>query len=318
MSGNAELKHTVLHDLHLELGAKMVPFAGYLMPVQFPLGVMGEHLHTRSKAGLFDVSHMGQALLKGKSGLDAAQALESLVPGNICGLKSGGQRYTMFLNSSGGILDDLIVTRPEGSESDVYLVVNAACKKQDFDLLKAELAEATELSELDNRSLLALQGPAAFGVLEPLFPEIVEMGFMTQRSSLFEGTEVYVSRSGYTVTKASIPKTYRFWNRSFCHGMTMSGNAELKHTVLHDLHLELGAKMVPFAGYLMPVQFPLGVMGEHLHTRSKAGLFDVSHMGQALLKGKSGLDAAQALESLVPGDICGLKGGGQRYTMFLK
>ena len=198
MSSNAELKLTVLHDLHLELGAKMVPFAGYHMPVQFPLGVMGEHLHTRSKAGLFDVSHMGQAFLKGKSGHDAARAIEDLVPGDICGLKGGRQRYTMLLNSSGGILDDLIVTRPEGSESDVYLVVNAACKEQDFDLLEAELVHAADLLRLDDRALLALQGPAAAGVLEPLFPEVAEMAFMTQSCSSFEGAEVYVSRSGYT------------------------------------------------------------------------------------------------------------------------
>jgi aminomethyltransferase len=198
MSSNAELKRTELHDLHLELGAKMVPFAGYHMPVQFPLGVMGEHLHTRSKAGLFDVSHMGQALLVGKPGHDAARALEALVPSDICGLKGGGQRYTMFLNSSGGILDDLIVTRPESSEGNVYLVVNAACKEQDFDLLAAKLAETTELIQMDDRALLALQGPAAAGVLKPLFPEVVEMAFMTQCCATFEGVEVYISRSGYT------------------------------------------------------------------------------------------------------------------------
>ncbi len=198
MSNNAELKRTVLHNLHLELGARMVPFAGYYMPVQFSLGVMGEHLHTRSKAGLFDVSHMGQALLKGKSGYDAARAIEKLVPGDICGLKSGGQRYTMLLTPSGGVRDDLIVTRQEGSQADVYLVVNAACKSQDFELFETELAGISDLIRLDDRALLALQGPAAADVLKPLIPEIVEMAFMTQSRSSIDGVEVYVSRSGYT------------------------------------------------------------------------------------------------------------------------
>ena len=197
MSNNAELKRTVLHNLHLELGARMVPFAGYYMPVQFSLGVMGEHLHTRSKAGLFDVSHMGQALLKGKSGYDAARAIEKLVPGDICGLKSGGQRYTMLLTSSGGVRDDLIVTRQEGSQTDVYLVVNAACKSQDFELFETELAGTSDLIRMDDRALLALQGPAAADVLKPLIPEVVEMAFMTQSRSSIDGVEVYISRSGY-------------------------------------------------------------------------------------------------------------------------
>lgn len=198
MSNNAELKRTALHNLHLELGARMVPFAGYYMPVQFSLGVMGEHLHTRSKAGLFDVSHMGQALLKGKSGYDAAREIEKLVPGDICGLKSGGQRYTMLLTSSGGIQDDLIVTRQEGSQTDVYLVVNAACKSQDFELFETELAGTSDLIRLDDRALLALQGPAAAEVLKPLIPEVVEMAFMTQSRLSIDGVEVYISRSGYT------------------------------------------------------------------------------------------------------------------------
>ena len=198
MSNGAELKRTVLHNLHLELGARMVPFAGYYMPVQFSLGVMGEHLHTRSKAGLFDVSHMGQALLKGKSGYDAARAIEKLVPSDICGLKSGGQRYTMLLTSSGGVRDDLIVTRQEGSQTDVYLVVNAACKSQDFELFETELAGKSDLIRLDDRALLALQGPAAADVLKPLIPKVVEMTFMTQSRASIDGVEVYISRSGYT------------------------------------------------------------------------------------------------------------------------
>lgn len=198
MSNASDLKQTALHALHLELGAKMVPFAGYDMPVQYPLGVLNEHLHTRSKAGLFDVSHMGQARLKGKLGCDAAAALERLVPGDVCGLQNGGQRYTMLMNQAGGVLDDLIVTRPLDSQRDVYLVVNAACKEQDLALLETELGEAIELHRLEDRSLLALQGPAAASILMPLFPETEGMVFMTQIQSSFEGAEVLISRSGYT------------------------------------------------------------------------------------------------------------------------
>mgnify|MGYP003843116013 FL=1 len=139
-----DLKRTPLYDLHLDLGAKMVPFAGYEMPVQYPMGVMQEHLHTRAKAGLFDVSHMGQIILRAKSGdtADAALALESLVPVDILGLKEGRQRYALFTNNEGGILDDLMVAN-RGDH--LFLVVNAACKEADAAHLAAHLSGACEI-----------------------------------------------------------------------------------------------------------------------------------------------------------------------------
>ena len=150
-----ELLRTPLYDLHLELGAKMVPFAGYSMPVQYPAGVLKEHLHTRSKAGLFDVSHMGQFRLTG-SNPDAA--LEALVPVDIIGLPKMMQRYALFTTPSGGILDDLMVTR---LDDQLLVIVNAACKKDDEAHLRAGLASGTHLEVRDSDALLALQGPGA-------------------------------------------------------------------------------------------------------------------------------------------------------------
>ncbi len=173
----ADLKRTVLYDLHLELGAKMVPFAGYEMPVQYPLGVMKEHLHCRAAAGLFDVSHMGQILLHPKSGdvADAAAALETLVPAAIVGLPEGRQRYALFTNPKGGILDDLMVTN-RGDH--LLLIVNAACKDDDFAHLSAHLSDTCTLSLIDDRALLALQGPDAETTLARLQPAVTDMRFM--------------------------------------------------------------------------------------------------------------------------------------------
>lgn len=198
MSTQPDLKHTSLYDLHLELGARMVPFAGYEMPVQYPLGVLKEHLHTRGKAGLFDVSHMGQGILRPKAGFDAALALEKLVPGDIRGLRPGGQRYTMLLNQAGGVLDDLMVTRTEGDDGSLFLVVNAACKDQDFLHIEARIGSETTLEKLDQRALLALQGPAAADVLQKFFPAVGDMGFMTAAQAELDGQAVFISRSGYT------------------------------------------------------------------------------------------------------------------------
>ncbi|MFG0632366.1 glycine cleavage system aminomethyltransferase GcvT [Pseudomonas sp. xss_2] len=188
------LHKTPLHALHVELGARMVPFAGFDMPVQYPLGVMKEHLHTREQAGLFDVSHMGQIRLLGA---DAARALETLVPVDIVDLPVGMQRYAMFTNESGGILDDLMVANLGNDE--LFLVVNAACKEQDLAHLQQHLGNRCEVQPLfEERALLALQGPAAVTVLERLAPEVAGMTFMQFRPLTLLGQDCYVSRSGYT------------------------------------------------------------------------------------------------------------------------
>jgi aminomethyltransferase len=191
------LKTTPLESLHLALGAKMVPFAGYNMPVNYPPGVLKEHMHTRNHAGLFDVSHMGQALLSGE---DVDTALETLVPGDLKGLKPGHVRYTVLLNESGGILDDLMVTRPAeaGLENTLYLVVNAACKDADFTHIAARLEGRANLSRRDDAALLALQGPEAAAVLARFIPPAGDMGFMTSREDRFDGIPVRLFRSGYT------------------------------------------------------------------------------------------------------------------------
>ena len=192
----ADLKRTVLYDLHLELGAKMVPFAGYEMPVQYPMGVLKEHLHTRAQAGLFDVSHMGQILLTAKSGRveDAALALERLVPVDVAGLADGRQRYAFFTNDAGGILDDLMIAN-RGDH--LFLVVNAACKETDFAHLTAGLPDC-DLGMVTDRALLALQGPAAEAALARLVPDVVEMRFMDVAIRQWDTAELWISRSGYT------------------------------------------------------------------------------------------------------------------------
>jgi len=187
------LKQTPLHALHVSLGAKMVPFAGYEMPVQYPAGVMKEHLHTREQAGLFDVSHMGQIRLHGQG---AAEALEGLVPVDIIDLPVGMQRYALFTNDQGGILDDLMVAKAGDS---LFLVVNAGCKDQDLAHLRQHLEGRCEVESLfESRALLALQGPQAAQVLARFAPEVTEMTFMQFRSVKVQGVECYVSRSGYT------------------------------------------------------------------------------------------------------------------------
>ncbi len=192
----AQLKRTPLYDLHLSLGAKMVPFAGYDMPVQYPAGVLKEHLHTREKAGLFDVSHMGQVILRAKSGSveDAALALEKLVPVDILGLKAGRQRYGFFTDNNGGILDDLMITN-RGDH--LLVVVNAACKDADVAHMKANLGDTCKVELLD-RALLALQGPKAEAVLASLSPDIASMKFMDVRDATIAGIACIVSRSGYS------------------------------------------------------------------------------------------------------------------------
>ena len=167
IDSSKKLMRTPLFGLHTELGGKMVPFAGYEMPVQYPLGVLKEHLHTRHKAGLFDVSHMGQAYLTGPDHEVTAAALEALVPGEITKLGLGRMRYTMLLNDEGGILDDLMVTRSDSPDDDgrLMLVVNAACKTDDYAHMQAKLPDKVKLTVVEDRALLALQGPAAASVM---------------------------------------------------------------------------------------------------------------------------------------------------------
>lgn len=191
---------TPLYELHLELGAKMVPFAGYEMPVQYPMGILGEHLHTRDKAGLFDVSHMGQALLVGPDHATTAAALETLVPGDILGLAPGRQRYTQLLNEEGGIIDDLMVTRPASPEDDgrLMLVVNAARKQVDYAHIGGRLPAAVALEIAEERALLALQGPRSAEIIAERCPKAAGLGFMAAAGAEFDGVDCQVSRSGYT------------------------------------------------------------------------------------------------------------------------
>jgi aminomethyltransferase len=191
------LRHTPLHGLHVSLGGKMVPFAGYDMPVQYPAGVLKEHLHTRSSAGLFDVSHMGQIALRPKSGKveDAARALERLVPQDIVAIAPGRQRYAQFTNAEGGILDDLMVAN---FGDHLFLVVNAACKAEDEAHLRAKLSDDCIIDSLADRALIALQGPKAESALAKLCAEAPSMKFMDSGPRKVAGIDCFVSRSGYT------------------------------------------------------------------------------------------------------------------------
>lgn len=188
----SELRRTPLFDLHRELGAKLVPFAGYELPLHYPDGILAEHRWCRAKAALFDVSHMGQIAVRGA---DAAAALERLVPGDIRGLAAGRARYTLFTDDAGGILDDLIVTN--GGDH-LALVVNAACKADDIAHLRQHLEPGCRVESLDDRALLALQGPAAVAVLARLAPECVALRFMQAAELELAGLRCRVSRTGYT------------------------------------------------------------------------------------------------------------------------
>ncbi len=187
-----QLQTTALTELHIELGAKMVPFAGYQMPVQYPLGVLKEHLHTRQSAGLFDVSHMGQIRLSGKG---VAEALEALLPIDVVGLPVGQQRYALMTNPAGGVRDDLMVTNCGDS---YLLVVNAACKDADLSYLREQLPAGIAVEVLADRALLALQGPQARAVMSRLCDGAAQMVFMQASSLSVAGVGCYVSCSGYT------------------------------------------------------------------------------------------------------------------------
>ena len=194
VASSSELRKTPLHALHLSLGARMVEFAGYEMPVQYPAGIIKEHLHTRSQAGLFDVSHMGQATLEGN---DPPAALERLTPADIAGLKDGQQRYALLLNDDGGIKDDFMAARLP-SERALHLVVNAATKESDFAFIGERLKGRAELEPLPSRALLALQGPAAELVLARHAHDVAKLGFMKIGRFSIAGAPAIVSRSGYT------------------------------------------------------------------------------------------------------------------------
>ena len=196
----ASTQKTPLHALHLELGARMGPFAGYDMPIQYPAGVLAEHLHTRKAAGLFDVSHMGQALIEGADHAAVAAFLESLCPADFRGLAPGRQRYTQLLNDEGGIVDDLMVARPPGADGVLRLVVNASRKGSDFALMRDRLPAGVRLTELPGAALIALQGPLAAATLARLAPQegLETMPFMSARPARLAGYETFLSRSGYT------------------------------------------------------------------------------------------------------------------------
>ncbi|MDQ1848905.1 glycine cleavage system aminomethyltransferase GcvT [Gemmobacter fulvus] len=192
----SDLLRLGLHDLHVELGGKMVPFAGYEMPVQYPSGVMKEHLHTRAQAGLFDVSHMGQVILRPKGSYEAtARALEALMPVDVLGLAEGRQRYGLFTNDTGGILDDLMFAN-RGDH--LFVVVNAACKAADIAHMQAHLSDTTEVVPVTDRALLALQGSGAEAALAALVPQAAAMRFMDVAVIDTVFGALWISRSGYT------------------------------------------------------------------------------------------------------------------------
>ncbi len=187
---------TPLHALHAELGARMVPFAGYSMPVHYPAGLMAEHLHTRTAAGLFDVSHMGQLRLVGP---DAAAALESLIPMDVMGLAVGKQRYGLLLNDAGGIIDDLMfVNRDVVHGGDLFLIVNGACKLGDIAHIQQKIGHRCEVIPMPEMALLALQGPQAVSALARLAPGVSALVFMSGGAFQVAGCDCYITRSGYT------------------------------------------------------------------------------------------------------------------------
>ena len=201
------LRKTPLYDLHRDLGAKLTEFAGYEMPVQYGLGILSEHQHTRAKAGLFDVSHMGQVILRGRSYTETALALEKLLPTDVLGLEVGRQRYGLLTTNSGGILDDLMFSN-RGDH--IFIVLNAACKNSDIKHLKSLLEPEILVEEVLNRALIALQGPASETVLGELNPQVKNMKFMDVETLLVSGVECWISRSGYTGEdgfEISIPAT---------------------------------------------------------------------------------------------------------------
>ena len=186
------LLNTPLNALHLELGARMVPFAGYSMPVQYPMGLMAEHIHTRSEAGLFDVSHMGQLRLVGT---DAASAFESLMPVDVIDLPVGKQRYGLLLTDEGNIIDDLMFVN---RGADIFVIVNGACKVNDIAHIQGRIGAKCQVIPMPERALLALQGPKAVDALSRMVPGVEKLVFMTGASFDWQGADLFITRSGYT------------------------------------------------------------------------------------------------------------------------
>ena len=192
----ASLRETPLHALHAELGARMVPFAGYAMPVQYPAGLMAEHLHTRVAASLFDVSHMGQLRLEG---VDAAAAFETLMPVDVIGLAPGRQRYGVLLNDAGGIMDDLMFfNRDHADGGDIFIIVNGACKAGDIAHIQQRIGSRCKVVPMPEMALLALQGPQAAAALQRLAPGVERLVFMTGGRFMVAGCDCFLTRSGYT------------------------------------------------------------------------------------------------------------------------
>jgi aminomethyltransferase len=192
LSADTALLNTPLNALHIELGARMVPFAGYSMPVQYPMGLMAEHHHTRAEAGLFDVSHMGQLRLVGA---DAAAAFESLMPVDVIGLPVGKQRYGLLLTEEGTIIDDLMFVN---RGTDIFVIVNGACKVNDIAHIQMRIGSRCQVIPMPERALLALQGPKAVTALSRLVPGVEKLVFMTGASFDWQGADLFITRSGYT------------------------------------------------------------------------------------------------------------------------
>ena len=222
MTAAADLLKTPLYDLHVELGARMVPFAGYSMPVQYPAGLITEHKHTRESAGLFDVSHMGQLTL---SGADAAAAFESLMPVDVIGLGVNKQRYGLLLTDEGTIIDDLMFVN-RGDH--IFVIVNGACKAGDIAHMQAKIGSRCTITPLPERALLALQGPKAVDALQRLVPGVEKLVFMTGGAFTWNGADLYITRSGYTGEdgfEIALPATLvtQTWDTLVANGIAPAG-----------------------------------------------------------------------------------------------
>jgi aminomethyltransferase len=304
-AAGAPLARTPLYDLHVKLGARMVGFAGYAMPVQYPSGIIGEHLFTRRQAGLFDVSHMGQAIL---SGPNAARRLEAFVPGDIVTLATGRMRYTLLLNEDGHILDDLMVTRLLGEDGRerLFLVVNAATKTADFAHLIAGLPDCT-MTILGDRALLALQGPMAAEVLCRHLPPseakaIAAMPFMSVQALEWQGAPLHISRSGYTGEdgfEISLPATAA---QAFAHELL--GEADVRPAGLgarDSLRLEAGLCLYGHDIDETTDPVEAGLLWTIPKKRRDAGGFvGAEHVKRAILSGPSCLRVGLMLDGKIP------------------